>query len=184
MRRMIIAAMMAVLSGMAPPEPIRVGQVAPPVVALTPGGDHDIQGYYKDRLVLLTFWSLDDEAGARLFEQLKKIRQGMADEDRLLILSVCTDDPETHRDAWLRSLEACGRVAYGDRDRSGPFRFREDHKWLNAIQDDSHFVSSRAYGVGRLPEAFLIGPDRRLVAVRIPVNDLGTVVAGALSKAR
>jgi hypothetical protein len=44
-------------------------------------------------------------------------------------------------------------------------------------------VSSAAYGVDRLPGAFLIGPDRRLRAIRIPVVKLGEVVAEALEEA-
>ncbi len=161
---------------------VRIGQVAPPVVALTVDGNFDIQSYYHDRYVLLTFWSLNDGASKRQFEKLKKIRRSLAKEDRLLILSVCTDDPEIHHDAWLRFLEAQGEVDYSDRNRDGPFTFFMDHKWVNAFQEDSHFVSSKAYGVERLPEAFLIGPDRRLRAVRIPIDKLGDAVAEALKK--
>ncbi len=54
---------------------------------------------------------------------------------------------------------------------------------MNTIQDDAHFASSAAYGVERLPGAFLIGPDRRLRAVHIPVDKLGEVVAEALKEA-
>ncbi len=78
----------------APPEPIRVGQAAPSVVAYTSGGDFNIHGYFQNRYVLLTFWSLHDEASKRQFEELKRIRRGMAQEDRLLILGVCTDNGE------------------------------------------------------------------------------------------
>jgi hypothetical protein len=167
----------------APPGPIRVGQAAPSVVAFTSGGDFDIQRYYQDRYVLLTFWSLHDEAGRRQFEELRRIRRAMAEEDRLLILSVCTDNGEGDYEAWFRFLDSQGKVDYGDRDRRGPFPFYCDPKWVNTFQDDSHFVSSAAYGVERLPGAFLIGPDRRLRAVRIPVDTLGGVVAEALKTA-
>jgi len=39
-----------------------------------------------------------------------------------------------------------------------------------------------SYGVRLRPEAYLIGPDRRLRAVRIPVDKLREVVATALPK--
>jgi hypothetical protein len=166
----------------AAPELLHVGQVAPDVAAHTPGGDPDVQAYYKNRSVLLTFWSLDDKASARQFAELKKIRRGLAHEDRLLILSICTDDMERRWDDWLRFLDAEGKVDYGDKDRAGTFRFFEDHKWVNAFQNDAHFVTTRAYGVDHLPEAFLIAPDRRLKAVRIPVDKLNEVVGKTLKK--
>lgn len=162
------------------PEPIRVGRAAPHVVAYTPDGNSDIESYYRNRFVLLTFWNLDDAASARQFRELKKLRRRLENEDRLMIVSVCTNDMEDGWDAWLRFLDAEGKVQYGDRDRPGPFRFFEDHKWVNTFQDDTHFVTSTAYGVERLPEAFLIGPDRKIRAVRIPVEKLSDVVAEAL----
>ena len=61
----IIAALTASLLGLAPRKPVEVGQTAPPVVALTAGGDHDIEGYYHHRYVLLTFWSMEGRAGLR-----------------------------------------------------------------------------------------------------------------------
>jgi alkyl hydroperoxide reductase subunit AhpC len=178
-----IVPMIAANSWLAPPEQLRVGQVAPPVVALTIGGNFDVPSHYRDKYALLTFWSLKDAAGLRQFEQLRKIRQGMAKEDRLVIVDVCTDDSENDHETWRRFLEIQGKVAYGDRDRPGPFHFYEDHKWVNTFQDGSDFVSSKAYGVERLPETFLIGPDGRLLAVRIPADKLGDVVAEALKKA-
>ncbi len=182
-RMMIVAAMSTGILGLSPQKPIRVGQVAPPVVALTPDGNFDIQSYYQGRYVLLTFWSLQDRESIRQLEELKKIRRGITKRNRLLILSVCTDDPEAHHECWLRFLEAQGMVDYGDRDRRGPFHFYMDHKWVNAAQDGSNFVSSEAYGVERLPAAFLIGPDGRLRAIRIPVDKMGAVVAEALKEA-
>ena len=165
-------------------ESIRAGQAAPSVVAYTLGRGFDIESYYHHRTVLLTFWSLYDAASARQFQELKKIRRRLGDEDRLMILSVCTNDIEDDWDEWLRFLEAEGKVNYGDTDRPGPFRFFEDHKWVNVFQNDANFVSSQAYGVKRLPEAFLIGPDRKLRAVRIPVDKLGDVVAEELKETR
>jgi hypothetical protein len=53
---------------------------------------------------------------------------------------------------------------------------------VNAFQDTANFVRSTAHGVERIPEAFLISPDRRLRAVRIPIDKIGDVVAEALKK--
>jgi hypothetical protein len=43
--------------------------------------------------------------------------------------------------------------------------------------------SAPRYGVGRKPEAVLIGPDGRFVAVRIPPEELRREVAKALGRA-
>jgi hypothetical protein len=132
----------------------------------------------------LTFWSLNDAASRRQFEELKRIRRDITKEDRLLILSVCTDaNVGENWNSWLRFLDEQGKVDYGDVDRRGPFHFSMDHKWLNAGEEIGDSLSSDAYGVRRLPEAFLIGPDKRLRAVRIPVDKLREVVKAALEKA-
>lgn len=180
-RPMVIAALVATV-GLAPPESVQVGQIAPPVVATTAGGNFDIEGHYKGRYVILAFWSMKDAASARQFEELRKIRQGMAKENRLLIVDVCADDGESDHDTWLRFLKIQGKPDYGDSDGRGPVRFYSDSKWVNTFQGGSDFVSTKAYGVERLPEAFLIGPDRRFLAVRIPVDELGKVIAEALKK--
>jgi len=160
-----------------PQQPLRVGEIAPPVVATLASGDWDIERYYRGRYVLLTFWSLNDADSRRQFEELKRLRREIIEDDRLLILSICTDE---NWDAWMRFLESQGKADYGDRDRPGTIIFYMDHKWLNAMQDDSNFNSADAYGAKRLPEAYLIGPDKRLRSMRIPVDKLREVVRTAL----
>ena len=170
--------------GLAPPDPVRVGQLAPPVVATNVDGNTDMQGYYHDRFVLLTFWSMDDAASMRQFEELKEVRPTLTKQDRLFILSVCTDHSENW-DRWRHFLEDQGKVDYGDRDRPGgpgPFTFDMDHKWVNAFQGDFDFVTSRAYRVKRTADAFLIGPDRKLWLIHIPTDKLSDVVTHALSR--
>jgi alkyl hydroperoxide reductase subunit AhpC len=170
-----------------PVEPVQIGQVAPPVVAMNIDGNIHMQRYYNDRFVLLTFWSMDDPASKRQFEELKKIRRTLAKQDRVLILSVCTDEEdEATWDRWRHFLEGQGDVDYGDRDRPGGgsrFTFYMDHKWVNAFQETANFSTTKAYGVKRVPEAFLIGPDRRLRAIKIPTDKMGAVVAEALKDA-
>jgi len=162
-----------------PQKPLQVGEIAPPVVATTIDGGWDIHGHFNGRYVLLTFWSRNDADSRRQFEELKRLRREIIDEDRLLILSICTDEDWN---LWKRFMESRGKVAYGDVDRRGPFHFYEDHKWVNALQDDSNFNSAEAYGVKLHPEAYLIGPDQRLRAVRISVDKLREVVRTALQK--
>jgi hypothetical protein len=172
------------MMGLAPSEPVRVGQKAPPLVATNIDGNTDMQGYYHDRFVLLTFWSLDDADSKRQFEELKKIRRTMAKHDRLLILSVCTENSEDW-DRWRHFLEGQGKVDYGDHDRPGrpgPFTFYMDHKWVNAFQGDFDFVTSGAYGVKHPSDAFLIGPDRKLWLVHIRTDKLADVVTHALER--
>jgi hypothetical protein len=178
-RAPVFAALLAGLLGLAPEDSIRVGQKAPYVVALLPDGNFVMQANWHGKVVLLTFWSRKDASSLRQFELLKKIRKEFAKDERFWIVSVCTDEDW---DAWLRFLESQGKVDYGD--ARGRFDFYMDHKWFNAFHDDANFNSAKAYGVKRLPEAFLIGPDGRVLAARVADERLRDTVAAALRRSR
>ena len=69
---------------------------------------------------------------------------------------------------------------YGD----GKTRFIDDRRWWQCTDIAGPALpSAPRYGVNRKREAFLIGPDRRFVAVRIPPEDLRREVARAFGRA-
>jgi hypothetical protein len=158
---------------------LEVGQPAPPVVALAPSGDGLLPEQLRGKHVLLVFWSLRQQGGADHFDQLQEIRRTLAKDDRLLLLSVCADDmsADGNWEAWSRFLLEKGTVDYGDGQR----RFIDDSKWWNYAQDAGvQVVSSRRYGVRTYPEAFLVAPDGKLLAVRIPVPKLRATLEAVL----
>jgi hypothetical protein len=68
-------------------------------------------------------------------------------------------------------------VDYGD----GKRRFIDDSRWWNAAELLASFVpTSPRFGVARYPDAFLIGPDGRFLAVRISNNGLRDEVSKAI----
>ena len=60
-----------------------------------------------------------------------------------------------------------GGGGYGDVKRS----FIGDSRWWQCTDIAGTVPSAPRYGVGRKPEAFLIGPDGRFIAVRIPSQE-------------
>src|SRR5262245_39539475 len=162
-----------------PPGGVAVGRAAPPVIALFPSGDAVLPEQQTGKVVLLVFWSLQDAARAQLFERLRAVRKEFARDDRLRIISVCTDSDGDSWETWGRFLLDQGAVDFGD----GPRRFMDDDRWWNVFQN--HGVaepSSRRYGVTTGPAAFLIGPDGRLLAVRIPAGEIRERVAAVLKQ--
>ena len=66
---------------------------------------------------------------------------------------------------------------YGD----GKRRFIDDSRWWQCMDiGGSALPSTPRYGVSRRPEAFLIGPDGRFIAGRIPAKELRREVAKAI----
>jgi len=162
---------------------LEVGQEAPPIMANSPDGSPILPERPMGKWIRLVFWSLRDKTEMQPLETLKEIRKAFANDERLWIISVCTG---THvgekvntddRTLWLKYLEKQGRVDYGDGERS----FQDDSKWWNVFQDSRvEKPTSHRYGVTKLPESFLIGPDGRLLAVRIPEMELRRKVEVAL----
>ena len=66
----------------------------------------------------------------------------------------------------------------------GKPRFIDDSRWWQCMDIGGPALpSAPRYGVGRRPEAFLIGPDGRFIAVRIPVQELRREVGKAVGRA-
>ncbi|MFZ5829629.1 MAG: TlpA family protein disulfide reductase [Planctomycetota bacterium] len=157
--------------------PLEAGDVAPPIVALIASGSAIQEKPWDGKYVLLHFWSLGNASTARTMEQLRQLRKQFANDDRFRMISVCMDEDW---DAWIRFQNRQGEVDYGD--PRGKFRFFEDHKWWQVSQVTDVVVTSESYGVKEKSEFFLIDPEGRLRAVRIPAEKLRESITAALKR--
>jgi len=154
---------------------VRVGEIAPPIEALSASGDVVLAHAYKGKVTLIVFWSMHDKAKMRLLDVLKKIRREFGGHENFLMLSVCIDEDW---EDWLDFCERQGKVDFG----SGPRNFYDEDKWWQLTQAglNAKAHSAPKVGVVNTPAIFLIGPDNRLIAVRIPRDKLSTTIGAAL----
>ena len=164
-------------------EGIEVGRPAPLLPALGPDGNavrsEDLRGKY----LLLAFWRAGTKAPAaeEQFARLEEVRREFAGQENLLIISLCADIA-TAEDAAARWDQVVTRtVDYG----RGKRRYIDDSRWWQCMDIGGPALpTTPRFGVGHKPEAFLIGPDGRFVAVRIPVQEMRREVAKAFGRAR
>src|SRR5262249_847966 len=148
--------------------------------AITPDGNAVDSKHFQGKYLLMVFWSLKGSEGKDPFEPLRGIRREFARDKRLLILQVCTDgNEEGNWDAWSKRLLDEGTVDYGDGKMT---RFMDDPQWWNCVEVSVEDPPSRRYGVTAGWESFLVGPDGKVLAVRVPVKELRDKVAKVLEK--
>ena len=164
-------------------EGIEVGRTAPLLPALGPDGNavrsEDLRGKY----LLLAFWraATKDPAAEEQFARLEEIRREFAEEDKLLIISLCSDIADEEESAARWDQVVTRTVDYGQ----GKRRYIDDSRWWQCMDIGGPALpTTPRFGVGREPEAFLIGPDGRFVAVRIPVQEMRREVAKAVGRTR
>ena len=165
-------------------EGIEVGLPAPPLPAHGPDGNFVPEATLRGKYVLLAFWSVGtkDPVAERQYARLREVRREFAGQEKLLIISLCINaqSEEGAYEAWGEFVMRQGVVDYGD----GKRRFIDDSRWWQCFDIGGFALpSAPRYGVGRKPEAFLIGPDGRFVAVRIPPEELRRAVVKALGRA-
>jgi len=165
-------------------EGIKVGRLAPPLPAHGPDGNFVRPADLRRRYVLLAFWpaGTNHPAVEQQFARLREVRREFARHEKLLIISLCVNanSEEGAAEEWDKLVIGQGVVDYGDAKR----RFIDDSRWWQCTDIGGPAIpSAPRYGVGRKPETFLIGPDGRFVAVRIPLQDLRREVARAVGQA-
>ena len=164
-------------------EGIEVGQPAPLLPALGPDGNAVRSEDLRGNLILLAFWyaGTKDPDAEEQFIRLEEIRREFAGQEKLLIISNCTDIA-TEEDAAARWDQVVTRmVDYGH----GRRRYINDSCWWQCMDiGGPASPSTPRFGVRRKPEAFLIGPDGRFVAVRISAQELRRGIAKAVGRAR
>jgi hypothetical protein len=166
-------------------EGIEAGRPVPHLPAHGPDGNILNEEHLRGQYVLLAFWyaGTKDPATDEQFARLREVRGEYAGDKRLLIISVCVNalTEEGANEAWDKFVMGQGVVDYGD----GKRRFIDDSRWWQCMDIGGFALpSAPRYGVGRKPEAFLIDPDGRFVAVRIPSDALRREVAKALGRGR
>jgi hypothetical protein len=132
----------------------------------------------------LAFWyaGKKDPATDEQFARLREIRREFVGHEKLLIVSVCVNVglEEGAADTWDKFVMGQGKVDYGD----GKRRFIDDSRWWQCMDIGGPALpSAPRYGVGHKPETFLIDPDGRFVAVRIPAKELRWEVAKVIGRA-
>jgi hypothetical protein len=162
---------------------IEVGQPAPPTMADGPSGNVVVEERLRGKYVLLAFWNIGkkDPDVEEQFVRLREIRREFNGKQQLLVISLCANVGEEDGtwEAWNKFV--VGKVDYGDGER----RLVDDSRWWQCTgAASSALPSAPRYGVGRKPEAFLIGPDGRFVGVRIPPKDLRREVEKAVGRPR
>ena len=116
------------------------------------------------------------------FARLREIRREFAGNEKLLIISLCANatSEESAAEAWNQFVIGQGVVDYGDGER----RFIDDSRWWQCMDIGGPALpSAPRFGAGYKPETFLIDPDCRFVAVRIPAKELRREVAKAVGQA-
>jgi hypothetical protein len=164
-------------------EGIEVGRPVPALPTYGPDGNAVHEDHWREKYVVLAFWyaGKKDPSTEKQFTRLREIRREFAGEENLLIISVCVDmtSDEAAATAWNQLVT--GTVDYGN----GKRRYIDDSRWWQCMDIGGPALpSAPRYGVDGKPETFLIGPDGRFIAVRIPPEELRRQVAKAVGRAR
>ncbi len=172
---------------------LKVGDPAPVLRGMYSDGDTAAVRPWRwtGRHTLLAFWSHRSPASVRQLDELRRLYRDFGGDKRFQIVSVCTipnagNGAADEWEAWIAFLNRQPEVLGPDGGRQ---RFhlawpqlleaeRFDPK--NFPRDEHGLTSSGRYGATELPAAFLIGPDGRLAAVRVPTPQWRQTVGRAL----
>ena len=150
-------------------------------------GTGEMIEHIRDRTIVVAFASLatlNDPAGSAQLRARKALRRTHAHRKDLLIMMMFIDilSEEGNDVKWSAFLLGEGRVDYGD----GPRRFIDDSKWwcCTDLASWSAIATAPRFGVSHVPANFIIGPDGRFRAVRVPNASLPAAVAKALGADR
>lgn len=133
-------------------EKIQIGQKAPELILDNPSGKKlELSSIYKDRIVLLDFWASWCGPCRRANPRLVALYDRYKDKEfktakkGFTIVSVSLDN---NKDAWKKAIAA------------------DSLRWEYHMVDPGGWYAKAAeeYGVGFIPQAFLIGPDGKVIA--------------------
>lgn len=168
-------------------EGIEVGQPAPHILAHGPDGNIVDERGLRGKLVLLAFWFTRSPSKAveRQYALLREIRREFRGHEEFLIISLCADVMEEEG----RGNEFWNEFILGQppiNDGKGKHRLIDDSRWWQCmgIAGVNALPTAPRFGVRRVPRLFLIGPDGRFAAVRIPEAMLREEIRKALASAR
>jgi len=157
-----------------PPAP-RVGEPGPVFEALFADGSPYDAAQVKGKVLLMTWWSADDEATRKHFVMMRDLRKEFASEKRLQMMSIRLDGKW---DDWIRFQDK-----QPPHDPKYPLQpFYSDFKWWQAFHAPTTEVRRNPFRIGKAPAAFLIGPDGKLASSNVPDAKLRAEVKAALAK--
>ena len=162
-------------------EGIEVGRPAPYKMAHGPDGNFVVGGHLGGKLVLQAFWRMDSSVEVRDRQYAAPARdpQGVPRGRDFLIMSFCSDVEceEGEVDKWYEYILGRGKIDYVDCKR----RFIDDSRWWQCTGISGPVLpGTPGLGFRREPQLFLIGPNGKFAAVRIPEKSLGTEISKAL----
>ena len=171
-----------------------VGDEAPVVLGVFPDADTSAVRPLKwsGRHTLLVFWSPEEKTSIRQLRDLRRLHGEFGSNPQFQIVSVATT-LDRHRDEpleWNTWIDLLGRQADIMHPNFGRQKFYLGWPHLfeaelldpgNFPPDERGLTTTGRYGVTELPAAYLIGPDGRLSAARIPPDRLRETIAAALS---
>lgn len=158
-------------------EPLKVGDVAPPVPALIPDGSPLLPEHLRGRTVLLSFWSMTDPGVGRHLDLLRGLRKEYLDGERFRMVSVCVDDAWPD---WLAFLDKQKPL-----DAEFPLRsLGSDARWWQVMRWPAKAGEPDPYRVTATPRSFVIGPDGKLLAVNLSDENVRDAVAAAVKAAK
>jgi hypothetical protein len=175
--RLVLVTAAALAFGPAPAggAELKVGQLAPVVDAVFADGDALRPEQLNGKVVLMTFWSAEDAAARRHFEKMREVRREFVRSERFQMVSVRLGGDFAD---WLKFQEK--QRPHDERFPRQPFY--SDAKWWQAFHYPARESRRNPFGVGQRPESFLIGPDGKLLAVRLADDALRAAVAKALER--
>lgn len=152
-----------------------VGQPVPSIQALGLDGNPLLPEHLRGKTVLLTFWSTNDAGCDRHLELLRGLRQEFLHSERFLMISLCVDK----YDEWENWLQFLSRQR--SLEDHFPMRaFSSDARWWQMFHGPAVEGQQNPHPAGALPQSYLIGPDSRLLAVRVPDEKLRDVLSKAI----
>ncbi|QDV50738.1 TlpA family protein disulfide reductase [Gimesia fumaroli] len=153
------------VSSRKPRPQFKVGDAAPEFWGFHAGGEaYDYGKSFRGKTILLIFWSLEDPDHEQLNQRLRKIRRRFLDQQDFLMVSQCVDQDY---EKW---------IAYCNRQkRLDGNAFYSDGKWIHQTQGGfnlDELNSAKEFGVTKTPAFFLLGPQRKFLAMNVPEKQL------------
>ena len=141
------------------PEPVKVGDLAPPIFVTSFDGKPRSLADYQGQFLLITFWTPQNQPDT--MTKIKALRDQLGAVDRLALLGLSLDNDRTVLEANLKERKI---------------------DWPQARLEGRGPYLQAVYGCNKYPCSVLIGPDGTIVALNLGADEVEAAVAKALKK--